>query len=110
MVRQLHAGLALHGILNLDEANSAYGPARARLPVRVLEPGLHDTAQATEHAAPGRRLLQSRGLKAADGSTVLLPSAAGVLIEQVGAVEGRPEARPTIIPAHLRLAAVAKLN
>jgi hypothetical protein len=43
------------------------------LPVRLREQGLRETAQATDRHAPERRLLQGRVLKAADGSTVLLP-------------------------------------
>jgi putative transposase len=73
VVRQLQAVLALHGILNLDEANSAYCQARIRLPVRLLRQSWQDSAQTAEHQAPERRLLQGRVLKAADGSTVLLP-------------------------------------
>ena len=72
VVRQLQAVLALHGILNLDPENSGYCQARVRLPVRFLEQGLRDTAQAAERQAPATRLLQGRVLKAADGSTVLL--------------------------------------
>lgn len=72
VVRQLQALLALHGLLNLDSENSAYCQARARLPARLLEQGLTDSAQAAERQAPERRWLQGRPLKAADGSTVIL--------------------------------------
>jgi hypothetical protein len=72
VVRQLQALLALHGVLNLDSENSAYCQARARLPVRLLEQGLVESARAAERQAPERRLLQGRVLKAADGSTVIL--------------------------------------
>lgn len=72
VVRQLQAVLALHGVHNLDSANSAYCQARARLPLRVLEQGLRDTAAAAELAAPARHGLQGRPLKASDGSTVVL--------------------------------------
>lgn len=72
VVEQLQAVLALHGVFNLDPGNSGYCQARARLPLPLLEQGLRDTAAAAERLAPGRRLLQNRPLKAADGSTVSL--------------------------------------
>jgi len=72
VVEQLQSVLALHGVCKLDPGNSAYCQARARLPLPLLEQGLGDTAAAAERLAPGRRLLQDRPLKAADGSTVSL--------------------------------------
>ncbi len=72
VVEQLQSVLALHGVCKLDPGNSAYCQARARLPLPLLEQGLGDTAAAAERLAPGRRLLQNRPLKAADGSTVSL--------------------------------------
>jgi hypothetical protein len=72
VVRQLQSVMALHGVFNLDPDNSAYCQARARLPIRLLEEGLHDTAVAAECAAPERSLLQGRPIKASDGSTVSL--------------------------------------
>ncbi len=73
VVRQLQAVLALHGLLYLDSENSAYCQARSRLPVSLLERGLIESAQAADAHAPERNLLQGRVLKAADGTTVLLP-------------------------------------
>jgi hypothetical protein len=72
VVRQLQAVLGLHGVHNLDPGNSAYCQARARLPVRLLEQGLGETAAAADRQSPQRRLLQGRPIKAADGSTVSL--------------------------------------
>ena len=71
-VRQLQAVLALHGIFNLDEGNSAYVQARQRLPVQFLKEALQDSAAAADRLAGPTCRLQGRNLKAIDGSTLTL--------------------------------------
>ena len=72
VVRQLQAVLALHGIFDLDEGNSAYVQARQRLPVQLLKEALHDSAAAADRLAGPTLLLQGKDLKAIDGSTLTL--------------------------------------
>jgi len=76
VVRQLQAVLTLHGVPNLDPNNSAYCQARLRLPTPLLEQSLREAARAAQAQAPELCILQGRRLKAADGSTVLLPDTA----------------------------------
>jgi hypothetical protein len=72
VVRQLQAVLALHGIFNLDEGNSAYVQARQRLPVQLFQVALRDSAAAADGLAVPTRWLQRRNLKAIDGTTLTL--------------------------------------
>ena len=72
VVRQLQSVMGLHGVHNLDSGNSAYCQARARLPVSLLQKGLHDSGAAADRQAPKIPLLQGRPIKASDGSTVSL--------------------------------------
>jgi len=72
-VRQLQALLALQDGPPLDEGNSGYCQARARLPLDLLESTLADTACAADRLAGPTGFLQSRTVKIIDCTTLTLP-------------------------------------
>jgi len=73
VVRQLQALLALQGARQLDEGNSGYCQARARLPLDLLEVTLADTAGAADRLIGPTGFLQGRTVKVCDCTTVTLP-------------------------------------
>ena len=72
VVRHVQALLRLHGRPPVDEGDSAYVPARQRLPRVRLEKALSATAQAADRRAGSGGGLQGRPVKVADGSTTQL--------------------------------------
>jgi putative transposase len=73
VVRQLQAALVLQGGPPLDEGNSGYCQARARLPLDLLEATLADTARAADRLATPTAFLQGRIVKVIDCTTLTLP-------------------------------------
>ncbi len=73
VVRQLQALLVLHGGPSLDEGNSGYCQARARLPLEALESTLADTARVADHLVGSTGFLQGRTVKVIDCTTLTLP-------------------------------------
>jgi hypothetical protein len=73
VVRQLQALLAWHDGPPLDEGNSGYCQARARLPVEALESTLVDTSRLADGLVEPSDFLQGRTVKVADGTTLTLP-------------------------------------
>jgi hypothetical protein len=72
VVRQIQALLELHNGPSISEEDGAYCRAKARLPVSEFSKALAATAQAADRAAPAQTLLQSRPIKAADGTILTL--------------------------------------
>ena len=73
VVRQLQALLVLQGGRRLDEGNSGYCQARARLPLDLLESTLSDTARAADRLVAPTPFLQGRTVKVIDCTTLTLP-------------------------------------
>ncbi len=73
VVRQLQALLALHDGPPLDEGNSGYCQARARIPGEALAATLADTSRLADGLVEPGDFLQGRVVKAADGTTLILP-------------------------------------
>jgi hypothetical protein len=73
VVRQLQALLVLHSGPPLDEGNSGYCQARARLPLDLLESTLADTARAADRLVAPPAFLQGRTVKVIDCTTLTLP-------------------------------------
>ena len=73
VVRQLQALLALQGGPPLDEGNSGYCQARARLPLDLLEVTLADTARAADQRVGPTGFLEGRTVKVIDCTTLTLP-------------------------------------
>jgi hypothetical protein len=73
VVRQLQAVLVLQGGRPLDEGNSGYCQARARIPLDLLESTLADTAHAADQLIAPTPFLQGRTVKVVDCSTLTLP-------------------------------------
>lgn len=73
VVRQLQALYRLEGGPAISEEDAAYCRARARLPLEQFPVALAATAQAADQHAPAIGLLQSRRLRAIDGSALTLP-------------------------------------
>jgi hypothetical protein len=73
VVRQLQAMLILEGRPAVDEGNSAYCQARARLPERLLEQIFSVSAQAADQRVGSSAFLLGRVVKVMDGSTLCLP-------------------------------------
>jgi hypothetical protein len=73
VVRQVQALLALGQGPELDESNSAYCQARAKLPLSLLERVFAASADSAQQCAHSSPLLQGRPLKVADGSGTHLP-------------------------------------
>jgi len=73
VVRQLQALLALQGGPPLDEGNSGYCQARARLPLDLLESTLADTARAADQRVGPTGFLEGRTVKVIDCTTLTLP-------------------------------------
>jgi len=73
VARQVQALLALVQGPELDQSNSAYCQARAKLPLPLLEAAFAASAQSAEGCAPLDSLLQGRKLKVVDGSGTHLP-------------------------------------
>jgi putative transposase len=73
VVRQVQALFVLRGGGPVDEDNSAYCQARARLPKARLEQALEASALAAAQRAPQPALLQGRPLKAVDGTGLRTP-------------------------------------
>lgn len=76
VVRQLQAVLVLQGGPALDEGNSGYCQARARLPLDVLESTLADTARCADRPVSPIAFLQGRPVKVIDCTTLTLPDTA----------------------------------
>jgi hypothetical protein len=72
VVRQLQATLAVHNVFGLDAENSGYVQARQRVPLKLMEQGLQESAKEAERLAPPCSFLRGHPLKVADGSTVTL--------------------------------------
>lgn len=72
VVRQIQALLELHDGPSISEEDGAYCRAKARLPVSEFPKALAATAQAADRGAPTQTLLQSRPVKAADGTILTL--------------------------------------
>jgi hypothetical protein len=72
VVRQFQALLELHDGPSISEEDGAYWRAKARLPVSEFPKALAATAQAADRGAPTQTLLQSRRIKAADGTLLTL--------------------------------------
>ena len=72
VVRQIQALLELHDGPSISEQDGAYCRAKARLPLSQFPKALAATAQAADRRAPAQTLLQSRPIKAADGTTLTL--------------------------------------
>ena len=73
VVRQLQALLVIQGGPPLDEGNSGYCQARARLPLDLLESTLADTARAADRLVGPTGFLQGRSVKVIDCTTLTLP-------------------------------------
>jgi Transposase DDE domain len=73
VVRQVQALYALQGNRQLDEGNSGYCQARARLPLDLLEATLADTAGAADKLISPTGFLQGRTVKVCDCTTLTLP-------------------------------------
>jgi hypothetical protein len=73
VVRQLQALFQLEDGPGISEEDGAYCRAKARLPLAEFPKGLAATAKAADRQAPPMTQLQSRPLKAIDGSAVTLP-------------------------------------
>jgi hypothetical protein len=71
VVRQVQALLALQGARQLDEGNSGYCQARARLPLALLEDTLADTAGAADRLIGPTGFLQGRTVKVCDCTTLV---------------------------------------
>ena len=76
VVRQLQAVLVLQGAAPLDEGNSGYCQARARLPLDLLEKTLADTARCADRQVAPTAFLQGRPVKVIDCTTLTLPDTA----------------------------------
>ena len=76
VVRQLQAVLVLQDGPPLDEGNSGYCQARARLPLDLLESTLADTAHAVDGLVAPTAFLQGRTVKVFDCTTLTLPDTA----------------------------------
>ena len=73
VVRQVQALVALAQGPELDESNSAYCQARAKLPLSLLQQMFAASAKSAEGRAPLSPRLQGRPLKVVDGSGTHLP-------------------------------------
>lgn len=73
VVGQLQALLALAGRRAVDDDNSGYCQARARLPEPLLVAALHASAQAADRRVVPDPALQGRVVKVFDGTTLTLP-------------------------------------
>jgi hypothetical protein len=73
VVRQVQALLALAQGPELEDGNSAYCQARAKIPLPLLERTFAASAASAEGRAPAGTLLQGRPLKVVDGSGAHLP-------------------------------------
>lgn len=73
VVRQMQALFALQGNRQLDEGNSGYCQARARLPLALLEATLAGTAGAADQLIRPTSFLQGRVVKVCDCTTLTLP-------------------------------------
>lgn len=73
VVRQLLALFALEGGPALDEGNSAYCQARARLPEPLLQEALQVSARAADRHVAAGAALQGRVVKVVDGTSLTLP-------------------------------------
>jgi hypothetical protein len=73
VVRQLQALLVLQGGRLIDEGNSGYCQARARLPLALLASTLADTARAADRLSGPTGFLQGRTVKVIDCTTLTLP-------------------------------------
>lgn len=73
VVRQVQALFALQGNRQLDEGNSGYCQARARLPLDLLEVTLADTAGAADRLIGPTGFLQGRAVKVCDCTTLTMP-------------------------------------
>ncbi len=72
VVRQFQALFELHDGPSISEEDGAYCRAKARLPVSEFPKALAATAQAADRGAPTLTWLQSRRIKAADGTILTL--------------------------------------
>ena len=72
VVRQIQALFELHDGPSISEEDGAYCRAKARLPVSEFPKALTATAQAADRGTPPQTLLQSRPIKAADGTILTL--------------------------------------
>jgi hypothetical protein len=73
VVAQLQAQLLLSGLRSVDDDNSGYCQARARLPEPLLLAALHTSAQAADRRVAPDPALQGRVVKVFDGTTLVLP-------------------------------------
>ena len=73
VVRQVQALFALRGGGPVDEHTSGYCQTRTRLPQQLLQKALGASAMAATQRAPRLALLQSRRLKAVDGTGLRAP-------------------------------------
>ena len=73
VVSQLQAQLLLAGRRPVDDDNSGYCQARARLPEPLLVAALHASAQAADRRVAPDPALQGRVVKVLDGTTLTLP-------------------------------------
>jgi hypothetical protein len=72
VVRQIQALFELHDGPSLSEQDGAYCRAKARLPVSEFPKALAATAQAADRGAPSQTWLQSRQIKAVDGTILIM--------------------------------------
>ena len=73
VVRQIQAMQVLDGRAIVDEGNSGYCQARARVPEPLLRTALSVSAQAAADRVPQSAALQGRAIKVLDGTTLTLP-------------------------------------
>jgi hypothetical protein len=73
VVAQLQAQLLLEGRRPVDDDNSGYCQARARLPEPLLVAALHASARAADQRVTPDPALQGRVVKVIDGTTLTLP-------------------------------------
>lgn len=73
VVRQLQTSLRLHKGPSIDDSDSAYCQAKARMPIEPFHRAIKETARCAEQMARPPALLQQRSIKVIDGTCLTLP-------------------------------------
>jgi hypothetical protein len=73
VVRQLQASLSLQGGPSIDDGDSAYCQAKARIPIAPFHRAIKASALRAEQFASRQGPLQQRSIKAIDGTSLTLP-------------------------------------
>lgn len=73
VVRQLQSSFRLHKGPSIDDGDSAYCQAKARMPIEPFYRAIKETARRAEQMALPPALLQQRPIKVIDGTCLTLP-------------------------------------